>query len=90
MGNMHTQRWQRAKQRVGYGHLYQARFKSFPIESDDHYYYTAVRYVECNALRAGLCECAEAWRWGSLHRRVRGQRKSLLVRLAAGGTGGLV
>ncbi len=78
MANMHTQRWQRAKQRVGYGHLYQGRFKSFPIETDDHYY-TAVRYVERNALRAGLCECAEAWRWGSLHRRLRGQREPLLA-----------
>lgn len=89
MANMHTQRWQRAKQRVGYGHLYQGRFKSFPIETDDHYY-TVVRYVERNALRAGLCECAEAWRWGSLHRRLCGQREPLLVRLAVGGTVGLV
>jgi REP element-mobilizing transposase RayT len=38
MGNMHTQRWERAKRKVGYGHLYQGRFKSFPIESDDHFY----------------------------------------------------
>ena len=29
--NTHTQRWQRAKQKVGYGHLYQGRFKSFPV-----------------------------------------------------------
>jgi REP element-mobilizing transposase RayT len=35
MANMHTQRWQRAKLRVGYGHLYQGRFKSFPLESDE-------------------------------------------------------
>ena len=33
MANMHTQRWQRAKLCVGYGHLYQGRFKSFPIEA---------------------------------------------------------
>ena len=53
MANMHTQRWQRAKLRVGYGHLYQARFKSFPIESDEHFYCVA-RYVERNAVRARL------------------------------------
>ena len=48
MTNMHTQRWQRAKCRVGYGHLYQGRFKSFPVESDEHFY-AVVRYVERNA-----------------------------------------
>ncbi len=70
MTNMHTQRWQRAKRRVGYGHLYQGRFKSFPIETDDHFY-RVVRYVERNALRAGLVEHAEDWQWGSLHPRWR-------------------
>jgi putative transposase len=67
--NTHTQRWQRAKNKVGYGHLYQGRFKSFPVETDDHFY-TLVRYVERNALRANLVEAAESWRWGSLWRRV--------------------
>ena len=66
--NTHTQRWQRAKQRVGYGHLYQGRFKSFPIQADEHFY-TVARYVERNALRANLVERAEDWRWGSLARR---------------------
>ena len=37
-GEYDTQRWERAKLRVGYGHLYQGRFKSFPIESDEHFY----------------------------------------------------
>jgi putative transposase len=68
MANMHTQRWQRAKLRVGYGHLYQGRFKSFPVESDEHFY-AVTRYVERNALRAGLVGRAEDWRWGSLHQR---------------------
>jgi len=77
MANMHTQRWQRAKLRVGYGHLYQGRFKSFPIETDEHFY-GVVRYVERNALRAGLVERAEDWKWGSLHSRVHGTRDPLL------------
>jgi putative transposase len=77
--NMHTQRWQRAKHRVGYGHLYQGRFKSFPVESDDHFYSLA-RYVERNALRAGLVDRAEQWPWGSLHRRVNGPRRPILSR----------
>jgi len=76
--NTHTQRWQQAKRKVGYGHLYQGRFKSFPVEADDHYYSVA-RYVERNAARAGLAERAEAWRWGSLWRRVQRTPAPLLT-----------
>jgi putative transposase len=76
--NTHTQRWQRAKDKVGLGHLYQGRFKSFPVETDDHFY-TLVRYVERNALRANLVETAETWRWGSLWRRVHGVRVPMLT-----------
>jgi putative transposase len=76
--NTHTQRWQRAKNKVGHGHLYQSRFKSFPVETDDHFY-TVVRYVERNALRANLAAPAEAWRWGSLWRRVHSVRTPLLT-----------
>lgn len=76
MANMHTQRWQRAKGKVGYGHLYQGRFKSFPVESDDSFY-RVVRYVERNALRAGLVARAEAWIWGSLHGRRTNRRGPL-------------
>ena len=78
MANMHTQRWQRAKLRVGYGHLYQGRFKSFPIETDEHFY-CVVRYVERNALRAGLVERAEDWKWGSLQQRMQKTRDPLLA-----------
>lgn len=78
MANMHTQRWQRAKLRVGYGHLYQGRFKSFSIESDEHFY-SVVRYVERNALRAGLVGRAEDWRWGSLYQRTQQSRGPLLA-----------
>jgi putative transposase len=46
--------------------LYQGRFKSFPVESDEHFY-AVVRYVERNAVRAGLVQHAEDWQWGSLH-----------------------
>jgi len=49
-------------------HLYQGRFKSFLVESDEHLW-TVCRYVERNALRAGLCARAEQWRWSSLWRR---------------------
>jgi putative transposase len=67
----HTQRWHAHRQSAGTGHLYQGRFKSFPIEQDDHFY-TVARYVERNAMRANLVRHAEDWRWGSLHRWLRG------------------
>ncbi len=51
----HTQRWHAFHRTVGSGHLYQGRFKSFPVESDDHFL-TVCRYVERNALRANLIE----------------------------------
>lgn len=47
------------------GRVWQGRFKAFPIEHDEHLL-TVMRYVERNALRAGLVERAEDWRWGSL------------------------
>ena len=61
----HTQRWHAHRRTAGTGHLYQGRFKSFPVQSDEHFL-TVCRYVERNALRAGLVERAEDWRWGSL------------------------
>ena len=51
----------------GLGHVYQQRYKSFPIQDDDHFF-VVCRYVERNALRAKLVDCAEDWRWGSLWR----------------------
>jgi len=68
---MHVRNWQENRRRVGYGHLYQSRYKSFPVESDEHFY-QVVRYVERNALRANLVARAEQWRWSSLWRRVSG------------------
>ena len=48
------------------GHLWQGRFKAFPVEGDEHLL-TVLRYVERNPLRAGLVDRAEAWPWSSLH-----------------------
>ncbi|HWE97901.1 MAG TPA: transposase [Tepidisphaeraceae bacterium] len=60
----HVQRWKHAHAAVGHGHLYQERFKSFPIQQDGHL--TALlRYVERNPLRAKRVRRAEQWRWGS-------------------------
>ena len=75
----HTQRWHAQRHSTGSGHVYQGRFKSFPVQDDEHFY-TVCRYVERNALRANLVERAEQWRWGSLYRWHAGttQEKQLL------------
>jgi putative transposase len=49
------------------GHVYQGRFRSFPIQEDDHLL-TVLRYAERNAVRAGLAQRAEDWRWSSASR----------------------
>jgi putative transposase len=73
----HARNWQVHQHRVGYGHLYQGRYKSFPVEGDEHFYQVA-RYVERNALRANLVERAEDWRWGSLWRRRAAEQRPML------------
>jgi putative transposase len=67
----HTQRWHAHYHTAGTGHLYQGRFKNFPVQSDVHLL-LVLRYVERNALRANLAARAEEWPWGSLWRRERG------------------
>ena len=61
----HTQRWHAYHKTSGTGPVYQGRFKSFPIEQDEHFL-RVIRYVERNALRAHLATRAERWRWSSL------------------------
>jgi putative transposase len=68
----HTMRWHTHYHTLGTGHLYQGRFKAFPVQEDDHLY-AVLRYVERNALRAGLVGRAEDWRWSSLAHRIRGR-----------------
>lgn len=63
----HTMRYHAHYRTSGQGHIYQGRFKSFPIQDDEHFL-VVCRYVERNALRAGLVSRAEDWRWGSLWR----------------------
>jgi putative transposase len=65
LAQTHAVRWRVSHHTVGYGHLYQGRFKSFPVQSDGHVL-TVCRYVERNALSAGLVKRAEDWRWSSL------------------------
>jgi putative transposase len=61
----------------GSGHVWQGRFKAFPIQQDDHLL-TVLRYVERNPLRAELAPRAENWAWSSLSWRPTGKRPAIL------------
>ena len=71
----HTQRWHAHRHTSGNGPVYQGRFKSFPVQTDEHFL-TVARYVERNAVRAGLVGRAEYWQWSSLWRLSRENEKS--------------
>jgi putative transposase len=71
----HTQRWHTCHPEAGRGHLYQGRYKSFPVEQDVHFLHLC-RYVERNALRAGFVRRAETWRWCGLWHRQQAERPS--------------
>src|SRR5262249_30648887 len=53
------------KRHVTSGHVWQGRFKSFPIQEDAHLL-TVLRYVLRNPCRAGLAAEPWDWRWSSL------------------------
>jgi len=73
----HTQRWKVIHQSAGTGHLYQGRFKSFPVQGQ-YYYLTVLRYIEGNPLRAGLVRSSREWLWSSMALR-RGVAKGKLA-----------
>lgn len=62
----------------GSGHVWQGRFKAFPIEQDEHLL-TVLRYVERNPLRGDLVARAEAWAWSSLAWRPSRKRPAMLA-----------
>jgi putative transposase len=72
----HTQRWHAHRHTSGTGPVYQGRFKSFPVQTDEHFL-TVARYVERNAVRAKLVTRAEEWQWSSLWRWARNDPKLL-------------
>lgn len=65
VGVTHVRRRHRHYHTRGGGHLYQGRFKSFPVQDDPHFL-TVCRYVESNPLRAGIVRRAQDWPYSSL------------------------
>lgn len=74
----HAVRWHHHRNTVGQGPVYQSRFKSFHIEAAAQLM-RACRYVERNALRAGLVKRAQDWPWCSLAARLLPQATLPLV-----------
>jgi putative transposase len=64
----HMRRWHAHNLTSGTGPIYQGRYKSFPIEQDDHLL-TVCRYVERNPVRANLVKSARQWQWSGLWQR---------------------
>ena len=62
----HVRRYHRAYQTSG--HVWQGRFKAFPIQQDEHLL-TVQRYIERNPVRANLVKRAEEWQWSSCAKR---------------------
>jgi putative transposase len=60
----HAMTFHRVNGSTGTGAVYQSRYVSKPI-GDGRHFFTALRYVERNALEAGKVDRAEAWPWCS-------------------------
>jgi putative transposase len=71
----HARRYQKCYHTTG--HVWQGRFRCFPIQEDEHLL-AVLRYIERNPLRAGLVPRAEDWRWSSLRWHLRPPQLSFL------------
>src|SRR5262245_26261283 len=73
----HAVRWHHHRDTIGKGPLYQGRYFSRPVEGVADLIHVC-RYVERNALRAGLVRRAQDWPWCSLADRLRAQPRVTL------------
>ena len=74
LSTAHTRRVHVVTKTIGTGHLYQGRYKSFFVETDN-YLLALIKYVERNPVRAKLVRSCENWQWGSAWRRIKGSPK---------------
>lgn len=62
VGDKYVRYFNRRYERTGT--LFEGRYRSLPIDSDP-YWFTCMRYVEWNPVRARLVSSPEAYRWSS-------------------------
>jgi putative transposase len=72
--NTHTRKYHALTKTNGTGHLYQGRYKSFLVDSNE-YLLSLIKYVERNPVRASLTHLCEDWQWGSAYKRLCGTPK---------------
>lgn len=77
----YTQRWHRKHKTVGYGHLFQGRYKSVLIK-DQKQLLTVIRYVERNPLTAKLIKNPLDWYYTSLYQRSKTVAKEFKIKLS--------
>jgi putative transposase len=65
---LHGRQWRRDYGGAVPGHVYQGRYHSIPILTDEHLL-IVLRYVEANPVRAGLVSSAGDWPWSSRAKR---------------------
>jgi putative transposase len=71
LAHAHAMRSRVLRKVAGPGHLYQGRFKNFPVQRGEHLL-SLCRYVERIPLTAGLVGKAQLWPWSSLWARLHG------------------
>lgn len=76
----HVQKYHSIHNTQGTGHLYQGRFKSFLVTTNE-YTLQLCRYIERNPVKAGLVSRAEIWKWSSLQERISLVNSLLLSKL---------
>ena len=68
----------RPKRQCAGGIVYQGRFKSFPVQSNEHYL-AVLRYIESNPLRAKMVKNSRDWEYSSLAIRSGADKKGLKI-----------
>ena len=77
IGEAHRRYTRRVNFRQGWrGHLWQGRFASYVL--DEPHLLAAVRYIETNPVRAGLCDRAEKYPWSSAAAHLAGRDDALV------------
>lgn len=78
VGVTHVRRHHEHYRTRGGGHLYQGRFKSFPVQEEGHFL-SVCRYVEANAVRARLVTRVADWPWCGYSARRAGKKPFVLA-----------
>jgi putative transposase len=75
--NTHVRRFHQRHNSFGQGHIYQGRFKSFPVQEEN--VPPLLRYIESNPVRSKLVKHPGKWAWSSLTCRQTPQAKLPLL-----------